>query len=188
MDRTPVKSSNLKSVGYDPETETLEVEFKAGTVYRYADVPAEVHAALMAAESVGSYYARNVRGKFESEKVEPEPETAATEPDRDSVLGTALAKMRSGHEAVLNPSECTVIVDELRTMAQANWDAAAAPEIGRLHAQRVSLRQYVTAVESECRNELARGVLLGLPPDGPHAQLWTGLRDQAKALLRETAK
>ena len=44
-------------------------------------------------------------------------------------------------------------------------------------------RAFIKKVESECRNELVRGELQGFDSDGPHAQLWSGLRDQARALL-----
>ena len=71
MERTPVKSSSVKSVGY--ENGVLEVEFAKGTVYRYKDVPAEVHAGLVGAESVGRHFQEHVRtAGFECERVEPE--------------------------------------------------------------------------------------------------------------------
>lgn len=68
---TPVKSSNIRAVGYDPATRTLAVEFP-NSVYHYADVPPNVHDELRAAESVGRYFASNVKGKFEHSKVVPE--------------------------------------------------------------------------------------------------------------------
>jgi hypothetical protein len=68
MNRQGVKSSNLKSVGYDAATSTLEVEFSNGTVWQYAAVPGDVYRDLMKAPSVGSYFAREVRGKFEASK------------------------------------------------------------------------------------------------------------------------
>ena len=43
MERQSVSSSNLASVGYDPNSETLEIEFKGGTIYRYFNVPSFVH-------------------------------------------------------------------------------------------------------------------------------------------------
>jgi hypothetical protein len=61
MVRVQVDSSSLASVGYDPATETLEVEFTSGTVYQYSNVPAEVYEELMAAESHGAYFAQNIR-------------------------------------------------------------------------------------------------------------------------------
>lgn len=70
MDRTPVESSNLKSVGYDRATSTLEVEFQNGKVFQYADVPMGTHAGLMAAESPGAYFARNVKPSFTGMEVE----------------------------------------------------------------------------------------------------------------------
>jgi hypothetical protein len=45
----PVSSSNLASVGYDPNTQTLEVEFLHGGIYQYSDVPSSVHSGLMTA-------------------------------------------------------------------------------------------------------------------------------------------
>lgn len=66
MQRQPVKSSNLRSVGY--EGDTLEVEFSNGTVFAYTGVPADVHAAMIRADSIGSYFAKEVRGKFTATK------------------------------------------------------------------------------------------------------------------------
>lgn len=60
MTRQPVKSSNVKSVGYDPVRGILEVEFKNG-VYQYADVPPEMFAALLVADSIGRFVAQVVR-------------------------------------------------------------------------------------------------------------------------------
>ena len=61
--RTPVSSSALRSVGYDQEQQTLEIEFTNGAVYRYFDVPAGVYRGLMAAESHGRYFHQHVRSK-----------------------------------------------------------------------------------------------------------------------------
>jgi len=69
MLRNPVRSSNIKSVGYDAQALVLEVEFSSGTVYQYAGVPASIYDEMMASDSIGSYFARNVRGDFEGRKV-----------------------------------------------------------------------------------------------------------------------
>lgn len=69
MNRTPVQSSNILSVGYDPSSLTLEVEFKNGTVYQYFDVPQSTFDALLAASSVGQYLNTNVRGVFRFAKL-----------------------------------------------------------------------------------------------------------------------
>ena len=70
MQRTPVSSSNLRSVGYDPETSTLEVEFMHGGVYSYSNVPASEYNGLMSASSHGSYFNANIRkGSYSYRKV-----------------------------------------------------------------------------------------------------------------------
>lgn len=69
MTRKPVKSSNLKSVGYDPTSKTLEVEFQGGAVHQYAGVPPEKHAALMKAKSVGSHFHKHIRDRHKSKAV-----------------------------------------------------------------------------------------------------------------------
>ena len=56
MNRTQITSSNLRSVGYDPATSTLEVEFRHGDVYQYFDVPAARHTGLLSAYSHGAYF------------------------------------------------------------------------------------------------------------------------------------
>lgn len=63
---TPVKSSNLSAVGYDPATRALTVQFKSGASHHYADVSPEAHAALMAAESVGKHFHAHIRSAHKS--------------------------------------------------------------------------------------------------------------------------
>lgn len=69
MDRMVVESSNLKSVGYDPDTETLEIEFRNGSVYRYAGVPQAIYEGLMAARSKGSYHSQHIRNAYSYKRV-----------------------------------------------------------------------------------------------------------------------
>ena len=61
MNRTAVSSSHLSSLGYDPETRTLEVEFLDGSVYEYSHVPEQVYRGLMAASSHGGYFDEHVK-------------------------------------------------------------------------------------------------------------------------------
>jgi hypothetical protein len=60
MDRQPVTSSTIKSIGYaDGE---MHIEFSNGRVYSYAGPKVEAHfQALLAAESVGKHFAAHVR-------------------------------------------------------------------------------------------------------------------------------
>ncbi len=38
MDRTSVTSSNIRSIGYDPRSKILEVEFTSGDIYQYFNI------------------------------------------------------------------------------------------------------------------------------------------------------
>jgi hypothetical protein len=53
MERTLVNSSNVTSIGYDPASATLEIEFTNGSIYQYFDVPESVHVELMGSASIG---------------------------------------------------------------------------------------------------------------------------------------
>lgn len=61
MKRTNVSSSNLDSVGYDEDSQTLEIAFLNGGVYQYYEVPNEVYEGLMNASSHGKYFDKNIK-------------------------------------------------------------------------------------------------------------------------------
>nr|WP_277761217.1 KTSC domain-containing protein [Streptomyces lydicus] len=60
----PVRSSNVRSVGYSQAERVLEIAFHGGRLYRYDNVPADVHAALMASSSKGGFLARFIKGRY----------------------------------------------------------------------------------------------------------------------------
>jgi hypothetical protein len=61
MDRTRVSSSHLASVGYDPTTRILEVEFLDRSIYQYSNVPEHLYHGLMSASSDGSYLDAHIK-------------------------------------------------------------------------------------------------------------------------------
>lgn len=63
MQRQPVGSSSLASVGY--EDEVLEVRFRNGGLYRYFEVPEDVYCELMEAGSIGRFFNQRIRGRYE---------------------------------------------------------------------------------------------------------------------------
>ena len=65
----PVISSNIHTIGYDPETKQLHVAFKGSGTYIYHDVSPETHAALMASESKGQHLSKFIVGKHKHTKV-----------------------------------------------------------------------------------------------------------------------
>ena len=68
MRRMPVESSAISSVGYDPRSKTLEVEFQSGSVYDYHGVPREVYESFLAASSKGRFFSRRIRNLYESRR------------------------------------------------------------------------------------------------------------------------
>lgn len=68
IERKPVQSSDLASVGYDAKQRVLEIEFRSGGIYRYLEVPAAIHEQLLAAESKGRFFARHIRDQFRCER------------------------------------------------------------------------------------------------------------------------
>ncbi len=66
MEWKTVDSSQISEVGYDPETATLGIRFKAGkkspaSEYHYADVTDDVYQGLLTATSVGRYFAEQIK-------------------------------------------------------------------------------------------------------------------------------
>lgn len=69
MERVPVNSSNLVSVGYDTVSETLEVEFKKSGVYQYYNVPEFIYEQLMQAPSLGTFFNNNIKNVYACAKI-----------------------------------------------------------------------------------------------------------------------
>jgi hypothetical protein len=64
MKRQPLRSSVLRSAGYDPATAELELEFISGDVYRYFAIPPSLHRALLEAESPGAFFNQNINEHY----------------------------------------------------------------------------------------------------------------------------
>jgi hypothetical protein len=70
-DLVPVVSSNIAAVGYDAVQNILSIQFKGKEkVYEYHGVSLEIYEAMMIAESIGSFYARNIKNVFKGEPME----------------------------------------------------------------------------------------------------------------------
>jgi len=64
MDWIQLASSNLSRARYDPDTSTLEIEFKDGRVYQYFDVPPQVFEGLLDAPSHGGFLHSQIKGHY----------------------------------------------------------------------------------------------------------------------------
>jgi len=69
-----VESSQVKAIGYDPETKTLAVSFPRGTgaIYHYPNVEPETYAAFVGAESIGKFFGANIKS-LPFKKYQPDP-------------------------------------------------------------------------------------------------------------------
>ena len=74
MQRQPVQSSDIKSVGYDEATMIMEVEFHTGSIYQYSRVPLIEYQKLMTANSKGEYFAAHIKNNrsYGCSKIYPE--------------------------------------------------------------------------------------------------------------------
>jgi hypothetical protein len=71
MNLTPVHSSSaIAATGYDPESQTLYVQFKSGATYSYAGVPPHVEQNMRKAPSLGRFHAVQIAGQYQAAKVE----------------------------------------------------------------------------------------------------------------------
>lgn len=69
MDRENVESSTILSIGYDNDSEILEVEFKKGDIYQYYNVPTVIYDGLMESTSKGQFLHVNIKNSFPFSRV-----------------------------------------------------------------------------------------------------------------------
>ena len=69
MKWTAVESSALQAAAYAADRALLYLLFRSGAVYRYFDVPQWQYQEFLTADSKGRYFGRNIRGRFEYERM-----------------------------------------------------------------------------------------------------------------------
>ena len=69
MDKQRVSSSTVMSIGYDRQTETLEIEFGSGRVYQYYGVPDNLHSKIMQVPSKGQFFNTYIRDQYPYSRV-----------------------------------------------------------------------------------------------------------------------
>lgn len=69
MDRQNVSSSMINSIGYEPNTSTLEIEFSSGVVWQYYDFPESSWYEFENAESHGKHFHASIKGQFREAQV-----------------------------------------------------------------------------------------------------------------------
>lgn len=66
---TPVKSTQIKRIAHDAETNTAIVHFTNGGIYEYAEFPPEKFELFKSSESAGKFLGAEVKGKHPYKKV-----------------------------------------------------------------------------------------------------------------------
>ena len=145
MNLIAVESSTIRAVGYNPEHQELLLEFVNGGVYKYIDVPASVHTALMAADSKGSFFARQIKNDYQAVRIsdptlaDETPQAAAWRPPPVVLHITTITYRR-----LVNSGSYENFAIEMT--AQIAPDEAALPACAALRAQ----------VHASVREELER--------------------------------
>jgi hypothetical protein len=69
MERQNVESSMAKSVGFDPATLTLEIEFRStAEVWQYHGVSGKVFTEMISG-SIGKYFQSHIKGVYRETKI-----------------------------------------------------------------------------------------------------------------------
>lgn len=69
MNRKPLKSSKLRSAGYDERLRVMEIEFVNGDVYEYKAVSPELYRQLMASPSPNSFFEDKIEEAFSGKRI-----------------------------------------------------------------------------------------------------------------------
>lgn len=79
MEREPVQSRLIRSIGYDLPASVLEIEFaRDENVYEYFDVPWSVYSELMEADSKGAFFNEYIKDLYAERQIQ-KPATAHSE-------------------------------------------------------------------------------------------------------------
>lgn len=64
MEMIWVDSSAISAVGYDHETQQMQIKFVQGRTYTFCGVPQHIFDGLLSAGSKGTYYDRHIRDRY----------------------------------------------------------------------------------------------------------------------------
>lgn len=69
MDRQNVESSMIRSIGYDANNSTLEIEFNSGAVWQYFDFPESLWYEFETSDSQGKFFHREIKNQYSESRV-----------------------------------------------------------------------------------------------------------------------
>jgi len=69
MNRKNIESSMIRSIGYDLNNTTLEIEFNSGPVWQYFDFPESLWYEFECTESHGKFFRREILNQYPESRV-----------------------------------------------------------------------------------------------------------------------
>ncbi len=69
MDRKSIDSSMIRSIGYDVDNSTLEIEFNGGEVWQYFDFTESSWYEFDASDSKGKFFHREIKNQYSESRV-----------------------------------------------------------------------------------------------------------------------
>ena len=72
MSETAIKSKTIKSCAFNEKKGEMTIRFSSGGRYTYLGVTQDLYDGMVKADSAGSFFHSNIRGKFPSTKLEDE--------------------------------------------------------------------------------------------------------------------
>jgi hypothetical protein len=71
MLRHHVESAALQSIGYNHDSETLELEFRDnGGIWQYYNFPVRMYKKFLKSESLGNFFVTKIKNKYREARVE----------------------------------------------------------------------------------------------------------------------
>lgn len=69
MNRIIIESSMIRSIGYDADNSTLEIEFDSGAIWQYFDFPESIWYEFEGADSQGKFFNREIKNQYSASQV-----------------------------------------------------------------------------------------------------------------------
>jgi lysyl-tRNA synthetase class 2 len=63
------QSSHLSNYSYDPNTDTLTIQFQNGAIYQYAEVPINVFYSMSQSGGAGTFFHAKIRDQYPTTKI-----------------------------------------------------------------------------------------------------------------------
>lgn len=69
MERQNIDSTMIRSIGYDADNSTLEIEFNNGEVWQYFDLPESTWYEFDASDSKGKFFNREIKKQYPESRI-----------------------------------------------------------------------------------------------------------------------